>query len=139
MIRTSSPNSLSSRSLRSSPMHTDNSNDTPTNLQLFERLYSVLLHWIICRARRLAEGDRDLQDDLIQTGLCAIWELCTPTVTTLDLDDVRTEVHRAMLHFRRAERRAGIIGPQPSRDHVRTAGSERHVAIPSTNPTSTTR
>jgi len=102
--------------------------DTPANLRLFEQLYTILLPWIITRARRLSQGDRDLQDDLMQIGLQTVWELCTPAVTTLDIDMVRAHAYRAMLNFRRAERRAGLIRIEPIRARPQSARTVRYVS-----------
>jgi hypothetical protein len=109
--------------------------DTPANLRLFEQLYTLLLSWIIARARRLSQGDRDLQDDLMQIGLQTIWELCTPAVTTLDIDMVRAHAYHAMLAFRRAERRAGLIHLEPVRTRPRAARTVRYISCPSTTIT----
>lgn len=124
---------------RPTTVPSDDAVETTANLQLFDHLYTVLLPWIITRAGRLAEGDRDFRDDLIQIGLCTIWELCKSNVTTLHPTSVRAKVHRAMLHFRRAERRAGIIGPKPTRRRFRTARAVRYVPAHSTTLTPTVR
>lgn len=97
------------------------SSDTPADLARFERLYAMLLPWIIARARRLSEGDRDLRDDLLQTALCALWDLCRTNAPPFDVVDIKAHLYGEMLRYRRAERRAGVIAaPWVSRRYCST-------------------
>ncbi|HXC24272.1 MAG TPA: hypothetical protein VNU46_00045, partial [Gemmatimonadaceae bacterium] len=117
------------------PAPSQSSADTPANLSLFERLYTVLLPWIITHARRLSNSDRDLQDDLMQTGLQTLWEQCTPAVTTLDPDDIRADLYRAMIEYKRAERRASIIAPEWIRERDNADCTIDNIVCPPVNQT----